>query len=886
MPEYERLQPVTENLNAPTAVAIDINENIYITESINNKLLIFSQSGQYLETLSGLNKPVSVAVDSNGRIFIGNKNSGNVEAYDADLNFLFKLGTGDEEFSLPGAIAIDSEENIYVADIAEDMIKVYNPDGSFNFSFGSSGSGDGEFNFPTSIAINETAGELVILDRQLTESMYGGEFAGARVQVFDMNGIFKRSFGEFGAGEGFIARPMGVAVDNEGRIYVTDAQQHVVHVFEGNGTFLGTVFNLDNPMRTPLGITMGKSSRLFIASLNTRKVEVYGIGQSIQMEVTPLSLTFEGQQNSSAPALQAVEIRNNGSGAFNWTAESGDSWITLSGITGSLEPSAVSTVNVGVNLNGLTAGTYRGSVGVSAEAGATEIIDVQLTVTGASQLFVNPSALEFASQNGSIPSSQSLSIENTGAGTLNWTATSDKGWIVIDKEGGAAPDSIGVSVDITSMGAGTHTGEITINGGGSVIVPVTLNIISTKGTIHVTTNLAEATFTINGAGSYTGNGTSWTVEDALTGTYAIIFGEVAGYTTPLTQSNTLEAGGTINFTGEYAKEEEVQAEVNRYIVVGAGPGKKNNAIVKVVKSNGEGVTRFQAFTYKYGVNVATGDINSDGVDEIIAAPGPGPKNRSQVRVFNLQGNRHGRLTINAFNRYKYGATVATGDFNGDGYHEVVVGAGPNNPAYVKVYMYDAENSRMRGSGIMLLAYGKGFRNGVKVAVGDVDGDGKDELITALGPGETNRGIVKIWEVKTSGGVGKWRTKLLKTYKMPSRYCYNLSIATGDIDNDGVEEVVVGAGSNKKKKSIVRIYGANGIKRSVFKALRIQYGVNVASGDMDDDGVAEVVIGAGANKGKKGIVQVYDTDGTIEARFKALNTRYGVNIAIGDFGAGK
>ena len=167
MPVYERLTPVTDNVSAPTDVALDIYENVYVTESGNNRLLIYSQSGRYLETLTGLHKPVSVAVDGSGRIFIGNKHSENVEVYDADLNLLFKLGSGDGEFEQPNDIAIDSSGKIYVVDKEEDIVKVYNPDGSFSFSFGGSGSGDGQFDSPTSIAIDEIAGELIISDLQI-----------------------------------------------------------------------------------------------------------------------------------------------------------------------------------------------------------------------------------------------------------------------------------------------------------------------------------------------------------------------------------------------------------------------------------------------------------------------------------------------------------------------------------------------------------------------------------------------------------------------------------------------------------------------------------------------------------------------------------------------
>ena len=264
MPDFVRLLPVTENLTGPTAVALDGSEYIYVTESVNNILHIYTQGGEYIESLNGLEKPLSVAVDANGRIYVGNKTSGNVEVYDADLNLILKLGNGDGEFGQPSSIVISNSGMIYVADSVDDQVKVYNPDGTAHSTIGSNGSGDGEFNFPTGVTINETDNELIVVDRQLSTDVFGDQAQGARVQIFEMNGTFKRSFGEYGVGEGLMQKPVGVAVDLEGRIYVADSMQHVVHVFDGNdGTSLGSIHDVDNPMRTPLQVVYGASNRNF-----------------------------------------------------------------------------------------------------------------------------------------------------------------------------------------------------------------------------------------------------------------------------------------------------------------------------------------------------------------------------------------------------------------------------------------------------------------------------------------------------------------------------------------------------------------------------------------------------------------------------------------------
>ncbi len=292
-PVYQRIKAIKDKLDAPSSIATDANDRIYVAETSFNRLSIYSPGGHFLKRLKGLDNPFSIAVDSTGRIFVGNGKTGNVEIYDFDFNLLSKLGSGDGEFKTPCAIAIDSTDNIYVADCGEDKIKVYNPDGSFNFSFGGPGNGNGQFNYPTSITIDENSGEIIIPDTRFVGGMMG-DYQAPRVQVFDKLGSHRRTFGLRGVGEGLLFRPESVAVDAEGRIYISDGYQNVVQVFDNTGTYLASLYDSTAPLTNPLGITIGKSNRLFIAVHGSESIEIYGIDNFRNMVVAPLSFIFEG----------------------------------------------------------------------------------------------------------------------------------------------------------------------------------------------------------------------------------------------------------------------------------------------------------------------------------------------------------------------------------------------------------------------------------------------------------------------------------------------------------------------------------------------------------------------------------------------------------------
>ena len=278
-----RESSIASNLAAPSAIAVDSGGGLYVSESGKNRLLVFSSSGVYLSRLTGLNKPLGIAVGGDGRIYVCNAGRRNVEVYGTGLNQLFKLGAGNGEFELPVGIALAPNGNIYVADARACVVKVYLPDGTYAFSFGGGGNGDGKFNFPTSVSIDAATGNVVVSDLQLT--LTGTR--GARVQVFDMNGGFLRKFGIYDLDncnldpEKCLVRPVGTAVDTDGRIYVSDAFLHRVQVYDGNGVHLKNIADTNRPLRTPLGVAVNDGAgKLYVASLNSSTVEVYGSGAS------------------------------------------------------------------------------------------------------------------------------------------------------------------------------------------------------------------------------------------------------------------------------------------------------------------------------------------------------------------------------------------------------------------------------------------------------------------------------------------------------------------------------------------------------------------------------------------------------------------------------
>ena len=169
------------------------------------------------------------------------------------------------------------------------------------------------------------------------------------------------------------------------------------------------------------------------------------------------------------------------------------------------------------------------------------------------------------------------------------------------------------------------------------------------------------------------------------------------------------------------------------------------------------------------------------------------------------------------------------------------------------------------------AYHKDFSGGVNIASGDVDGDGISEIITGAGPGGGPH--VRIFDLN-----GTLKSQF---FAYDSNFRGGVNVASGDLDGDGISEIITGAGPGGGPH--VRIFDINGTLKSQFFAYDPKFsgGVNVASGDTDGDGRSEIITGAGPGGGPH--VRIFDINGTLKSQFFAYDPKFsgGVNVASGD-----
>jgi len=274
--------------NAPAAAAIDHEGNVWVVDHNNNRVQEWSSTGTWLHTYGKkgtgelqFSSPEGIAVNTNpsspsfNDVYIVDKSNNRIEELNSEGKYVRAFGKyGKEPGQLnapegiaivpPGAITSATTGEVWVSDTGNDRVDEFSETGEYLGSFGTEGSGNGQFKGPDGIAFSG-------------EHAYVVDSGNNRVQEFSLSGEYITQFGSKGTGEGQLSTPYGIATEPvSGDLYVADSGNNRIEEFNPAGTFLvsaGKKGEGNGEFSSPDALASNPAGDIYVADTGNNRVQ-------------------------------------------------------------------------------------------------------------------------------------------------------------------------------------------------------------------------------------------------------------------------------------------------------------------------------------------------------------------------------------------------------------------------------------------------------------------------------------------------------------------------------------------------------------------------------------------------------------------------------------
>ncbi|HSB57380.1 MAG TPA: HYR domain-containing protein [Nitrosopumilaceae archaeon] len=217
--------------------------------------------------------PQDLALDSGGNVYVTDYGNRRIQKFDNDGNFLHTWGTkgsGNGQFQIPSGIAI-GKDFVYVVDNELNRVQKFDTSGKYITQWGSKGTGSGQFLLPQNIAVDPNSDVYVV------------DTGNSRIEKFSSDGKFLLSWGSGGLENGQFLNPRGIAADSQGSVYVSDSGNNRIQKFTTDGVFIISFDESSgNSLRDPQGLDVDSSGNLYVADTgNNRVIKIDRDGNSL-----------------------------------------------------------------------------------------------------------------------------------------------------------------------------------------------------------------------------------------------------------------------------------------------------------------------------------------------------------------------------------------------------------------------------------------------------------------------------------------------------------------------------------------------------------------------------------------------------------------------------
>lgn len=267
---------ISSELSAPTGIAIDSDNNIYIADSGNSQIKKFDSKGKLLFTLGSIGSSKGEFIHPLG-IFVNEKyvyvlDTGNsrIQMFDKNGNFIYSWGTyGDQQgmFHTPVSMSSDKYGNLFVADSEQNIIQIFDRLGNYKDEISpvlAEGKEIGGAGFKAITFDSKNNFYIISTNNKILE--------------YSSIGNFINFYGSNGTEDGRFNQPSAIAVDANDYVYVADPGAHRIQKFDSNGNFIlgwGSSVDEDDEIDAPTSLAIDALNNIYVVDGNQGTIQKF-----------------------------------------------------------------------------------------------------------------------------------------------------------------------------------------------------------------------------------------------------------------------------------------------------------------------------------------------------------------------------------------------------------------------------------------------------------------------------------------------------------------------------------------------------------------------------------------------------------------------------------
>jgi DNA-binding beta-propeller fold protein YncE len=217
---------------SPFGLALDAQENLYVVEQANKRVVVFDRQGNKVRTITHerIIRPTDIAIDRERKLFYladpakKGADDHSVKVFSLEGKFLRTLGQGKGDCQgclfFPTYVTTDQKGNVYVTSTLNSRVEVFDPTGRYVKTIGERGTSFGMFDKPKGVAVDSFG------------NIYVADSGWSNIQIFNQKGEVLLFFGGRGDYPGLLKNPTGIAIDKNNRIYVADYLNYRITVYQ------------------------------------------------------------------------------------------------------------------------------------------------------------------------------------------------------------------------------------------------------------------------------------------------------------------------------------------------------------------------------------------------------------------------------------------------------------------------------------------------------------------------------------------------------------------------------------------------------------------------------------------------------------------------------